>query len=303
MPLLQNMLKYVGGGWHMSFGAHVETGSAGILSPRGTTYFTLGNIPFAHTDLTPGRYLSPPTVLTQAQSNAILFGPENVIGGKQVATLGEHLATMAGRPWYRNVLGPAGALTLLGFFAWQGSKGEFSEHTGFRGALDAVVQDFAMNSAILRFGFTRTAAETGKVLLRSKGTLSHLGVGIGGLVGASAGMSVLGIPGAYAGSYIGGAMVANMGKILPVAAVVGGAAMVGYGSYSLLKAGYRKRQMSRRIDTAGDTAAFLTQNAMTMRARAVLAIRSSQLNARSALSQEATFMHSNRNYFSTYRQA
>ena len=55
------------------------------------------------------------------------------------------------------------------------------------------------------------------------------------------------------------------------------------------------------IDTAGSTAAFYTRNANTMRARSVMAMRNSHLNARSALGMEATYMHMDRNYFSRYR--
>ena len=49
--------------------------------------------------------------------------------------------------------------------------------------------------------------------------------------------------------------------------------------------------MKRRIDTAGSTASFMTQNAFTQRQRAVAAMQNSHLNARSAMGMEATYMH------------
>ena len=85
------------------------------------------------------------------------------------------------------------------------------------------------------------------------------------------------------------------------AAAIGGAYAVGKGSFELLKSGYRRQQQSKGLETAGSLAAFSTRQNVTMRQRAVTAIHKSHLNARSALGMEATFMHRNTNYFSTYR--
>ncbi|MBI2005651.1 MAG: hypothetical protein HYS80_02710 [Candidatus Aenigmarchaeota archaeon] len=73
---------------------------------------------------------------------------------------------------------------------------------------------------------------------------------------------------------------------------------------SVLSAGYQHAQAMKQVNTAGSLAAFSTQGAYTMRARAVQAIQNSHLNTRSALGMEASFMHMpSRNYMSPYRMA
>lgn len=123
---------------------------------------------------------------------------------------------------------------------------------------------------------------------------SGVGAGIGSIFGP-AGMVAGGTIGATAG--FGGLALGGF-ALAGVAAGVGGTYLAARGSYEVLKAGYGYRQqMQRKIDTAGSTAAFMTKNAFTMRSRAVEAIRTNQINARSAFGNEAQSVH-----FSGYRK-
>lgn len=179
-------------------------------------------------------------------------------------------------------------------------------------------------------GLLTGAGEGISRLSRLRNTMGFLGKGVigggvggvvGGMAGGAAGEWAFGgygrfvgsVAGSFAGSYLGtsamAAAIANpittmgiAGLAVGGAAVVGSAAAVGYGTYSTLKAGYRHRQMQKSIHTSGSLAAFHTQGAQTMRQRAVQAIHKSHLNSRSALGQEASLLHTNKNYHSNYRR-
>ena len=107
--------------------------------------------------------------------------------------------------------------------------------------------------------------------------------------------------GAFAGAFAGARLMRSPLLALGTAAIVGGSTAVMKAGGNLLKSGYRRSQQNKMAHTAGSTAAFMTQGAVTMRQRAVQAMHKSHLNARSALGQEATLMHRPINYFSTYR--
>ena len=131
-----------------------------------------------------------------------------------------------------------------------------------------------------------------------KSTRVMLGAGIGAMLGSEVG----GMPGTFLGAYTMGHM-ARMPHLTGAALLTGGAAyMAGRAGLSYLKAGYKKERNRTRIDSAGSTASFMTQNAFTSRQRAVSAMQNSHLNARSAMGMEATYMHMNRDYFSQYRR-
>lgn len=84
--------------------------------------------------------------------------------------------------------------------------------------------------------------------------------------------------------------------------MAGGAYLAGRTAYSVVRAGYDYRQHQKSIQTSGDLMAFNTGAALTMRARAVQAIQNSHQNSRTALGQEAQFIHApQRNYHSPYR--
>ena len=127
----------------------------------------------------------------------------------------------------------------------------------------------------------------------------------GSMIGEKLGVPLLGWTAGYGiGTLAGGFLVANP-ELYPVAAAAAAMVGAGYGaykgmefavnsSYGILKAGYQyRKQKMVAIETAGSTAAFIAKSAYTMRSRAVQAINKHQLNARSALGQEATLSHFN----------
>jgi hypothetical protein len=198
---------------------------------------------------------------------------------------------------------------------------------GISGAYDAAMLNIGIEASMYRWGYgigLAHKAGTGFLnpatklaghplqLKTSTALLRGMGAGVGGYIGQQLGLAT-GIPmagtvGALAGSYIGGSPLGAL-KANPI--LVGGtmaalgAAAVFYGAYTMVKTagqmGYAHRQMMRGVNTDGDMASFMTQNALTMRERSVQAIAKSHLNARSALGQEANFMASPRNYNSRYR--
>lgn len=196
-----------------------------------------------------------------------------------------------------------GALT-LGFSAFNIYQG-YSEN-GAKGAFDAAAWDIATNAAVGHFAYKREILKNGLISVTQPGVGKLVGKGLGAGLGATLGQSIAGAPGAFAGAYVGAAFSSRAGLVaMGAGAVAGGMVMAPaaamYGAYKLANYGAARTAGQRRIDTAGDMSAFMTGNAMTMRSRAVQAIHKSHLNARSALGQEASFLHQNRNYFSTYR--
>jgi len=218
--------------------------------------------------------------------------------------------------------GNAIGLGMNAFFMYQGYK-----EGGLGGAYDAMAVNASTEAALYHWGYgVGPAGQTGKGMLNSATKLAGhplriststallrgMGAGVGGYIGQQIGLAT-GIPmagtlGAAAGAYVGGAPLQAM-RASPI--LVGGmmagvaAGAIGYGAYSVVKTagkmGFAHRQSMRGINTDGDMSAFMTQNAVTMRERSVQAIAKSHLNARSALGQEANFMHSPRNYNSRYR--
>ena len=211
-----------------------------------------------------------------------------------------------------SMLGPAMSLGFM-YMGYQ--------EDGMKGAMDAAVWDLATSSALSRamyktrdmsYGDAKKAGLLGKAKPtdtsgRVQVTTARFGIGgmlrtgVAAGIGAQIGQEYLGVPGAFLGGAAGAAAFGSWKRTATIGAAIVGASVVGYGAYQVMKTGYRRRKMRRSIDTAGDTAAFFTNNAMTMRARSVQAMRNSHLNARSALGQEAGFMHSRKDYFSTYR--
>jgi hypothetical protein len=203
---------------------------------------------------------------------------------------------------------------------------------GIGAAYDMAVVDLAASAGVARWGYgspgtrgytnakgigVRTGIKQAGTTLSSGGMASNLFRYAGGATGATIGQVVggaLGVPfgstaGAVIGGYIGSAPLSALarhpglvfGAMAATAAV--GAVYTGFhASKQILDAGYSHRQMQKGVNTDGDMAAFMTQNATTMRAKAVQAIHKSYTNGRSALGQEANFMHyPGRNYHSRYR--
>ena len=191
------------------------------------------------------------------------------------------------------------------YSAYQGYKGNMSERSGYYGLMDAVSQDYGAAIGLGMFAGptiskTQTVAGTSTPTVKTAGFFRMARIGVGANIGAGIGNAVLGVP----GSVIGGVAGAAASSSMIVSGAILAGATVGFGTYSILKSGYRHGRnirMGNVPHTSGDMSSFFTQNAFTMRSQAVQAMRNSHLNARSALGQEATFMHTNKNYFSTYR--
>jgi len=124
-------------------------------------------------------------------------------------------------------------------------------------------------------------------LINNGGPSDTSGAIAGGLLGTIAGASF----GASAMSGIPSALVAGIG-IAATTSIVSR-------NMDAIKSGF---QTQRGLNFAGETAAYFTQNAVTMRERAVQSMHKSNMNARSAFGQEATLMHMNRDMFSQYKR-
>jgi hypothetical protein len=138
-----------------------------------------------------------------------------------------------------------------------------------------------------------SAAEGGSALLNSALGL-NINEGVAGLMG--------GIFGAAGGAKLGSYM---MGTPLK-AGVAGIGIMAGSllfkSTYSALSAGFKAEQKNKGLNFASDVSAHFTQNAVTMRQRALQSMHKSHTNARSAFGQEASIVHMNRDMFSHYKR-
>ena len=227
-------------------------------------------------------------------------------------------------PWLGSGMSLLG-IGLSGYFAYQGYQED-----GIAGAANALIYDAAVMSATMGtmveqknivVGADKLTA-TQKKLIQSglkegekitghhaftrtsmKGIGSMLGGGLRAGIGGALGQAIGGTPGAFAGAFLGakaGGIVGNtiaLGGVALTAAVANVGSKVLSAGTQMVQKGYQRRVMSRRIDTAGDTAAFFTRNANTMRQRSIMAMRNSHLNARSALGMEASMSMRRRGYY------
>lgn len=180
------------------------------------------------------------------------------------------------------------------------------KENGFAGAMDAYFLDIATARVIEGERISRVMDKSGAVTVTTRlGMMGSLGVGLGAFAGYELGSQVAGVPGGFVGAALGGKAMARFATnpISTGAMILGGLAAKKMGETAVssighvIKQGYKRGKMRDRIDTAGSTAAFFTQNAVTSRGRAFESMRKSHLNARSALGMEATMTHMNRSYF------
>lgn len=172
------------------------------------------------------------------------------------------------------------------------STGFFNvQRTAFGSPLAA--QMLAIGGGILGAGAGmaagRYAGETiGKSLGYGESAYGFLGAAFGGMTGA----------------HIGAMMTASPARLAISAAGIAATTIVAKGTYAMLESGFRKEKMrhSKGLNFASDTSQFMTQQAVTMRQRAMQAMHKSHLNARSAFGQEATISHMNRDMFSHYKR-
>jgi hypothetical protein len=265
--------------------------------------------------------------LREGASRGTTWGGFNTKWSKHGSAIPNPLGASSGSMAHK-AMRIAGSTAGVAFSAYSIYSGY--QENGITGAKDAAVWEVAAASGAARFAWG-TAGTSGpqanmsfrkklaQIGMKNAGTSIVMGGGAGWLpgvarmtgagIGASVGQAVLGTPGAFIGGFIGAAPVrfAASHPLIAGGMVAGAAtAAVGYGAYSVIKgglqAGYSHRQRQKGIDTSGSMAAFMTQGAQTMRSRSVQAIHKSHLNARSALGQEAGFMHMpSKNYHSQYR--
>lgn len=126
------------------------------------------------------------------------------------------------------------------------------------------------------------------------------------LLGLEEDNAVAGMVGAVIGSQVG----AKIGALGFSSATLGAGLYLGYTGIqqtvshemSILKSGFQERKKMRGLDFANNSQTFFTQTASTMRQRAFDAMSRSQINARSALGNEAKLMHIEKDAFSTHRR-
>ena len=130
-----------------------------------------------------------------------------------------------------------------------------------------------------------------------------IGSGLGNLMGTGEGTTGLvgGILGARTGAALGAMATSSLSTAIFTGLVVGGANIATNVVGDYLKSGF-KNNRTRGLDFAGDISAYYNNAAVTMRQRSVQAMHKSHLNARSALGQEASIMHMNRDYFAHHRR-
>ena len=252
-----------------------------------------------------GRYAANKSMISNALGGTVAGGTVN---RQKAPTMGGALS----------LVGPATSL----YFIYDGWS-----QNGFKGAFDALVYDIAVSTAGGIYGHQQVLAQQvtkeggkfvekfGTKVTMPFGAMGYMGIALGSSIGFEMGKEHLGLPGGVMGAFAGGKLMQMglRGGMSTVAAlgIAAGVKGIDYG-VSLMKDQYNERQRlldvgaayrrSRRgVDTANNMASFYTMNSNTMRSRAVMAMRNSHMNARSALGMEATFMHSGRDYFSSYR--
>jgi hypothetical protein len=176
-------------------------------------------------------------------------------------------------------------------------------------------------------GFVKGAGVQRINPIARSGMIGRMAPVMGGIVGATVGMELGATAGSMASSIVGYDLDSTMGSI--GGGFFGAVAGAKFGSYALssipraiatgfgiaattaiasntmsaIEAGFENINQNRGLNYAGQTAAYFTRNAVTMRERAMQSIHKSHLNARSAFGQEASLMHMNRDMFSQYKRA
>ena len=154
-------------------------------------------------------------------------------------------------------------------------------------------QLFTMAGGVIGAGL---GMEAGKALGKQAAThfLGEDYAAASGVVGA--------LFGGYGGAQIGAAMFASVPRAIAAGLGIAAGYYISKGTYGILQSGFKKERHSKGLNFASDTSQFMTQQAVTMRQRAMQAMHKSHLNARSAFGQEATITHMNRDMFSHYKR-
>lgn len=160
--------------------------------------------------------------------------------------------------------------------------------SGMVGRMAPVLGGIAGATIGMELGATAGSAASAMIGYDLDDTMSRVG---GGFAGAVVGAKF----GSYALSAIPRLGLVGVG-IMATTAVVSN-------TMNALTSGFENVNKNRGLNYAGEVAHYFTQNAVTMRERAMQSIHKSHLNARSAFGQEASLMHMNRDMFSQYKRA
>ena len=139
----------------------------------------------------------------------------------------------------------------------------------------------------------RTVGE-GAASFLNKGYNLNINEGVAGMVGS--------IFGAAGGAKLGAYMFGTPLKAGIAGIGIMAGTMLFKSTYSALEAGFKHEEKNKGLNFASDVSAHFTQNAVTMRQRALQSMHKSHTNARSAFGQEASIVHMNRDMFSHYRR-
>ena len=139
----------------------------------------------------------------------------------------------------------------------------------------------------------RAVAESATGLVNSAYNL-NINEGVTGMVGS--------IFGAAGGAKLGAYMFGTPLKAGVAGIGIMAGTMLFKSTYSALEAGFKHEEKGKGLNFASDVSAHFTQNAVTMRQRAIQSMHKSHTNARSAFGQEASVVHMNRDMFSHYRR-
>ena len=160
--------------------------------------------------------------------------------------------------------------------------------SGMVGRMAPVLGGIAGATIGMELGATAGSAASSMIGYDLDDTMSRVG---GGFFGA--------VAGAKFGSYA----LSSIGRLGLVGAGVMATTAVVSNTMGALTSGFENINKGRGLNYAGEVAHYFTQNAVTMRERAMQSIHKSHLNARSAFGQEASLMHMNRDMFSQYKRA
>ena len=128
----------------------------------------------------------------------------------------------------------------------------------------------------------------------AESTNGYVNEGLAGTLG--------GILGAAGGAFVGSQLGRGIGSAAIGAAGVMAIKSAVESTFDKIGSGLKAKSKGRGLNYAGDISAAFTQNAVTMRQRAVQAMHKSHMNARSAMGREATITHMNRDMFSQYKR-
>ena len=215
-----------------------------------------------------------------------------------------------------NYYGAEAGLYTAGITSTDKAAGTISKLSGMSKAEILAGEGFVQGNIVQRINPILRSGLLGRMLPTAGGILGgtigmEIGANAGSMIGNMTGYDLEDNMSRIGGGFFGAVAGAKFGSYalssVPRAIATGIGAMavtsVASNTMSAIQAGFENTMKNRGLNYAGETAAYFTQNAVTMRERAMQQIHKSHMNARSALGQEASLMHMNRDMFSQYKRA